>query len=85
MDNLGIGLELLVVGMTTVFLILVIVILLGNVLINFVNKYIPEETTAPKKATPVSAAIDGTIMTVLSEAVKQLTGNKGVITKVEKL
>ena len=43
MDNLGIGFELMIVGMSTVFLILLIVIWGGKLLINVVNKIAPEE------------------------------------------
>ena len=47
MENIGIGLLLMVVGMCTVFLILLIVIWLSQFLISVVNKIAPEE--APKK------------------------------------
>lgn len=53
MENIETGLLLMVVGMTTVFIILLIVINLGKGLIALVNKYAPEETTAPKQ--PVAA------------------------------
>lgn len=49
MENIGIGLLLMVVGMCTVFLILLIVIWLSQFLISVVNKIAPEE--APKKKT----------------------------------
>ena len=48
MENLGLGLTLMAIGMVTVFAILLIVINLSNVLINIVNKVCPEEE-APKK------------------------------------
>lgn len=41
MENLGIAFQLMIVGMSTVFIILLIVINLGKVLINLVNKYAP--------------------------------------------
>lgn len=43
MDNLGIGLLLMVVGMVTVFIILLIVIYLSKILISLVNKFAPNE------------------------------------------
>ena len=43
MENIETGLLLMVVGMTTVFAILLIVINLGKGLIVLVNKYAPEE------------------------------------------
>ena len=42
MENLNIALLLMVVGMATVFAILLIVIYLGKCLIALVNKYAPE-------------------------------------------
>lgn len=47
MENIGVGLMLMVVGMATVFVILLIVIYLSKYLITVVNKVAPEET--PKK------------------------------------
>lgn len=49
MENIGVGLMLMVVGMATVFVILLIVIYLSKYLITVVNKVAPEET--PKKCT----------------------------------
>ena len=54
MENIETGLLLMVVGMTTVFAILLIVINLGKGLIVLVNKYTPEEIIAKK---PVAAAV----------------------------
>ena len=54
MENIETGLLLMVVGMTTVFAILLIVINLGKGLIVLVNKYAPEEIIAKK---PVVAAV----------------------------
>ena len=45
MENLNTALLLMVVGMATVFAILLIVINLGKALIALVNKYAPEEVT----------------------------------------
>ena len=43
MENIGVGLLLMVVGMCTVFLILLIVIWISQFLISVVNKIAPEE------------------------------------------
>ncbi|MCD7721976.1 MAG: OadG family protein [Prevotellaceae bacterium] len=87
MDNIGIGLELLVVGMCTVFVILIIVIWGGKLLINIVNKIAPEEAVAPKKAQKAAplAAIDTTTMAVIEEAVSKITAGKGRIASVKKV
>ena len=49
MENIGVGLMLMVVGMATVFVILLIVIYLSKYLITVVNKVAPEES--PQKST----------------------------------
>ena len=50
MENLNIALLLMIVGMATVFAILLIVIYLGKGLIALVNKYAPEEVAPAKQA-----------------------------------
>ena len=50
MENLNTALLLMVVGMATVFAILLIVIYLGKGLIALVNKYAPEEVSSAKPA-----------------------------------
>lgn len=86
MGNLSEALELLVVGMTTVFAILLIVIYLGKALIALVNKYAPAEEVG-KKTVLASAVqtVDATTKSVIAAAVSQLTGGKGKVAKIEKL
>lgn len=81
MENLGLGFQLMGIGMVTVFVILLIVIYGSTLLINIINKIAPEET--PKKAAPASDT--QAPMAVLEAAVAQLTGGKGHIVKVTKL
>ena len=78
MENLEIALMLMVVGMATVFVILLIVIYLGKGLIAVVNRIAPEEEQ--KKA---PAGEDYTA--VFEAAVAQLTDGKGKLTKITKL
>ncbi len=88
MTDIGIGLQLMVVGMCTVFVILIIVIWGGKLLINVVNKIAPEEvgdTRKEQKASAQVATIDGTTMVVLQEVVSKLTGGKGRIASAKKL
>lgn len=49
MENLETALLLMVVGMATVFAILLLVIYLGKLLISLVNKYAPEEQPLVKQ------------------------------------
>ena len=83
MENLQTALLLMVVGMTTVFAILLIVIYLGKLLIYLVNKYAPEEVVPVKKAAG-PAPIPANILAAITAAVNVVTSNKGKVVKVEK-
>lgn len=85
MENLNIALLLMIVGMATVFAILLIVIYLGKGLIALVNKYAPEEVVSAKQAANAPAAVPGNIMAAISAAVTVVTQGKGKVAKVEKL
>lgn len=86
MEYLGIGLQLMVVGMCTVFVILLIVIFGGKLLIGIVNKIAPEEVVAVKKTvSSQNSTADVATMAVLQEVVKQLTGGKGHVESVRKI
>ena len=83
MENLNTALLLMVVGMATVFAILLIVIYLG--LIALVNKYAPEEVSSAKPAASGPAAIPANVMAAISAAVTVVTQGKGKVAKVEKI
>ena len=92
MENLNTALLLMVVGMATVFAILLIVINLGKSLIALVNKYAPEEVkNRSKLAIPAKAAangpapVPGNILAAISAAVTVVTQGKGKVAKVEKI
>ena len=85
MENLETAFLLMVVGMATVFVILLIVIYLGKLLISLVNKYAPEEVVPAKHASRVPAAIPGNILAAITAAVNVVTQGKGKVSKVEKL
>lgn len=94
MENIGIGLQLMAVGMVTVFAILLIVIYGSTLLIAIVNQFAPEKAVAPKKqmAAQQNAAIlttdsniDATTMEILQQAVAQITQGKGRLDNVVKL
>jgi oxaloacetate decarboxylase gamma subunit len=86
MSDFGLALELLGVGMLTVFIILSMVVVVGNLIIRFVNRYIPEEVT------PVIAGagnrggdLNTKKMAAIVSAVKIVTRGKGKVTKIEKI
>lgn len=85
MDNLGIGFELMVVGMSTVFLILLIVIWGGKLLIKAINKIAPEEVVSLKKDTTSGAAVDSSTMAILQQVVSQITRGKGRVSSAKRI
>lgn len=90
MENIGLGLQLMIVGMCTVFVILIIVIWGGKLLIGAVNRIAPEEVLSARKTQPAAApagtaAIDATTMAVLQQVVSQITGGKGRVADAKKV
>ena len=85
MENLNTALMLMMVGMATVFAILLIVIYLGKALIALVNKYAPEEAIPAKTGAVGPAPIPGNILAAISAAVTVVTQGKGKVSKVEKI
>ena len=81
MDNIGLGLMLMLVGMVTVFVILLIVIYGSKLMIAVANRLTP----APAKETAADAGPDALTRQVLEAAVSQLTGGKGHITNIKKV
>lgn len=82
MEDITLGLQLMVVGMITVFAILSIIIYGGKLLILIVNRLAPQE---PKKqANDISKQhIDATTMVILQQTVSQLTAGKGCVASVK--
>lgn len=94
MENLGLGFQLMLVGMLTVFAILLIVINGSKLLITIVNHIAPDAETGPKQkmAAQQNAAIlsknttiDAQTMKILQQAVAQITQGKGRLTEATKL
>lgn len=85
MENLETALLLMVIGMTTVLIILLVVMYLGKGLIFMVNKFAPEEVTVDKKITRGAAPIPGNVLAAINAAVTVVTQGKGKVAKVEKL
>lgn len=76
------ALLLMIVGMGTVFVILILIINLSKLMIMAVNKFAPEE--APKKAAaPAPAVIAPNVEAAIKEAIKQVAP-KAMVTKITK-
>lgn len=84
MENFLEALQLMVIGMSTVFSVLLLVIFLGNLLIKAINKYAPEEVQVKGDKTNTNVAIDPSIAQAIQLAVTQITNGKGKVEKIEK-
>lgn len=84
LENFYEALELMGIGLGTVFIVLLLVILLGNVLIFAVNKIFPEEVK-PQPKSAQSAAIAPNIAQAIAQAVQIATNGKGKVEKIEKV
>lgn len=83
--NFEIALQLLGVGMLTVFMILFIVVFLGNLIIRFVNRFVPQTQTNIAVSKTVETGIHPGNMAAIVAAVNTVTNGKGKVVKVEKL
>lgn len=84
-QNIGNAITIMLVGMTTVFLILSLVVIIGNVIIRTTNKYLPAKASVKSQNSQMldnSAA--GKIAAIVS-AVDVVTNGKGQITKITKV
>ncbi len=83
-SNLLEALKLMIVGLTTVFSVLLIIIYGGKLLIKAVNKIAPEEE--PKKVPqPVQNTVSPAVARAIESAVNKATNGKSVVVKIEKL
>ncbi len=75
---------LMIVGMGTVFVILILIINLSKLLIVAVNKFAPEEETTKKVANAAApAAIPANVEAAIKAAIAQVAP-KAVVTKISK-
>jgi len=86
MNEMGIALELLGVGMVTVFIILALVVILGDLIIRFVNKFMPEvEKVTVAKNTVSVPEINSKKIAAIVSAVSKVTNGSGRVVNIEKL
>jgi oxaloacetate decarboxylase gamma subunit len=80
------GLQLMLVGMGTVFCVLALVVATGKVLILCVNRFQPGATAAVgDSGVPLSGDASGSKIAAITGAVDVITGGKGRITHIERL
>lgn len=81
---MNIGVTLMIVGMVTVFAVLLIIINLSKLLIKLVNKFALEENVK-KDVKQNGPEIPANIMAVIQQAVKEITNGKGTVSNVVKI
>lgn len=83
-ESLNTALMLLVVGIITVFTILTLIVLLGNLLIGIINRFFPQ--TPPVSAAIVNSQqeIASNKMAAIISAVDIVTEGKGKVTSIQK-
>lgn len=87
MEILNTALSLMLVGMITVFIILSLVVVIGNLVIRLTNRFIPEAPLAAGKSTVGNAGankLSSKKLAAVVAAVDVLTHGKGSITSIEK-
>ncbi len=75
--------SILLIGMTTVILILGLVVVVGNILIRIINRYWALPESVSKVIEKTGTIPSGTLAAIVA-AVDTVTGGKGKITKIEK-
>jgi oxaloacetate decarboxylase gamma subunit len=75
---------LMAVGMITVFTILALIVILGNVLIKLVNRFIPEAKVSAVVKRVTMGAIDPRKMAAIVSAVDIVTEGRAKVTSITK-
>jgi len=84
LTNMETALLLMIVGMGTVFVILILIIYLSKLMIMAVNKFAPEEEVATKKtASAAPAAIPANVEAAIKAAIAQVAP-KAMVTSIKK-
>ena len=83
MSPLNEALIITAVGMVTVFFILFLIVFVGNLLIRFCNKYLPEEVRVKKP--DKSGDHTPQIHQAIEAAIDVFTKGKGKVTNIRKL
>lgn len=83
MEEFNESLILAATGMITVFVILGLVVVVGNLLIGFVNRFVPAPVADPDR--PASGSLESKKIAAITAAVEFVTMGKGKITEIKKL
>ena len=81
-ESFSTALSLLAIGMITVFFVLAIVVLSGNLMIFLVNRFAPREKITLEKIP--DQTVRPSVLAAINAAVEVFTEGKGKIIKIEK-
>jgi len=79
------ALKLMLTGMSTVFFILIMVVVLGNLIIRLTNKFASAPLVPTALASRSTAEITPSKLAAIVSAVEITTKGKGKVTSIEKL
>ncbi len=79
------ALQLMLTGMSTVFIILIMVVVLGNLIIKLTNKFALAPVTLTGNKTGNSPDIDSKKMAAIVSAVQVTTKGRGNVTSIKKM
>ncbi len=79
------ALKLLLTGMSTVFIILIMVVVLGNLIIQLTNKFAPAPVTLTENKTGNNPVIDSKKMAAIVSAVQITTNGRGSVSSIKKV
>ena len=83
MDPINEATSIMLVGMITVFFILFMLVVIGNVIIRLSNKYLPEVTPPIKSGKHLDPSKN--TFAAIAAAIDQVTGGRGKVTGIKKL
>ncbi|HAW05581.1 MAG TPA: oxaloacetate decarboxylase [Saprospirales bacterium] len=84
-SNISNALVLLTIGMITVFLILALVVISGNILIKIVNKYTPEPTKKFSRNYRSVTVTAPETLAAIATAVETVTAGHGKVESIQKV
>lgn len=79
------ALQLLAIGMITVFLILALVVLSGNILIKIVNKYAPEPNKRITRSSRTASGTPPAVIVAITAVVEAVTNGHGKVDSIQKV
>ena len=84
-EDMQMALQLLAIGMITVFLILFLVVQSAKILIAIVNRYWPnDQIPAAAELETTGTNIDPKVVSAITGVVSHITGGEGKIKRIEK-